>query len=93
MLRNWITHRNNKSLKWQESCKKWNVIWNLRNMILNKSNSQNKFKMYSLIAYTLCHKKNIGTQKKLKQNHVTCHEYNLTGDMQIIKILMSTRQG
>ena len=42
---------------------------------------------------TLCHKKNICTEKKLKQNHKTCEEYNLTRGMQMIKILMSMRQG
>ena len=31
--------------------------------------------------------------EKLKQNHKTCHECNLTRDMLMIKILRSTRQG
>ena len=42
--------------------------------------------LFFYIIYTLS-QKNVCTQKKLKQNHKICLEYNL------IKILMSTRQG
>ena len=44
------------------------------------------FRIVIFQKYTLS-QKNICTQKKLKQNHKTFQEYNLTRHMQMIKIL------
>ena len=85
---------------WEERCKRSDTFIHLIlltywNTFMYRATTTFRVYIYIYIyifTYTLS-QKNICTQKKLIHNHETRHKFSLGRHMQMIKILISTRQG